>query len=158
TVLKYCHWELQSMAFWNSLSALLHVKKEFQTMFFQNQLHAPKVLRRGAWPGFAVHANVWMGQANTPVEYRIDDGAWQPMSRELKPDPAVLAENALDDAAPALRGYDRLPEAATSTHLWRGTLPTNLDVGTHAIEVRARLEGFGSASARTSYQLRDAAP
>lgn len=121
-------------------------------------LHASKVLRRGAWPGFGVYANVWMGRADTVVEYRIDGGEWKPMTRVIKPDPALLAENLRDDEAAALRGYDRLPEAVPSPHLWRGTLPTRLANGSHRIEVRAQVEGFGTASAHASYELRDAAP
>src|SRR3546814_5751245 len=70
------------------------------------------------------------------VEYRIDDGDWRPMRKVLQPDPRMLAENARDDAATELRGYDRSPEADVSQHLWRGTLPTDLAVGEHAIEVR----------------------
>ena len=38
-------------------------------------LHAPKVLRRGAYPAFVVSANVFMGMDDTRVEYRIDDGS-----------------------------------------------------------------------------------
>lgn len=121
-------------------------------------LHAPKVLRRGAWPGFGVYANVWMGRADTVVEYRVDNGDWKPMTRVLKPDPALLVENLRDDEAVSLRGYDRLPEAVPSPHLWRGTLPTRLALGAHQVEVRAQVEGFGSAGAQTSYELRDAAP
>jgi hypothetical protein len=122
------------------------------------RLHAPRVLRRGAWPGQAVTANVWMGAAATPVAYRIDGGAWLPMKRVLAPDPDLLAENLRDDAAPALRGYDRAPEATASTHLWRGTLPTDLALGEHAIEVRATLPDTGDVTALTRYSLVDAAP
>ncbi|WP_267118701.1 calcineurin-like phosphoesterase C-terminal domain-containing protein, partial [Xanthomonas sacchari] len=67
----------------------------------------------------------------------VDDGAWKPMQRVEQPDPALLAENARDDAADALRGYDRSPETIPSQHLWRGALPTDLSVGAHRIEVRA---------------------
>ena len=88
----------------------------------QIALHAPKVLRQGAYPAFAVYANVFMGRDDTRVEYRIDDGDWKPMAKVLQPDPRLLAENAADDAAETLRGYDRSPEAAPSQHLWRGAL------------------------------------
>ena len=100
-------------------------------------LHAPRVLRRGAYPGWGVFANVYMGMDDTRVEYRIDDGGWLPMQKVLQPDPALLAENMRDDAAEALRGFDRSPEAEVSQHLWRGALPTTLDAGEHRIEVRA---------------------
>jgi hypothetical protein len=122
------------------------------------RLHAPRVLRRGAWPGQAVTANVWMGAADTPVAYRIDGGAWLPMKRVLAPDPDLLAENLRDDAAPALRAYDRAPEATASTHLWRGTLPTDLAAGDHRVEVRATLPDTGEVTAATRYSLVDAAP
>lgn len=120
-------------------------------------LHAPKVLRKGAWPGYAVYANVYMADERSLVEYRIGDGDWTAMRRVEQPDPALLAENLADDAATRLRGYDRLPEASPSPHLWRGTLPTDLPLGTHRIEVRAQIEGYGPATATTEYRL-DPAP
>ncbi|WP_147652084.1 calcineurin-like phosphoesterase C-terminal domain-containing protein [Vulcaniibacterium gelatinicum] len=121
-------------------------------------LHAPKVLRHGAWPGFAVYANVFMGHERTRVEYRVDDGPWQPMRRVLQPDPRVLAENLRDDQAAALRGYDRIPEATPSPHLWRGPLPTDLAPGEHRIEVRAFDDWQGEQRAATSYRLDVATP
>ncbi|MCC4605086.1 calcineurin-like phosphoesterase C-terminal domain-containing protein [Xanthomonas campestris] len=123
----------------------------------QLALHAPKVLRQGAYPAWGVYANVFMGQDDTTVEMRIDNGAWQPMKRQERPDPRLLAESVRDDAADALRGYDRSPEATPSTHLWRGALPTRLAVGEHTVEVRASLP-TGQYSARTVYRLQRAEP
>jgi len=120
---------------------------------YQIALHAPKVLRQGAYPAFAVHANVFMGRDDTRVEYRIDGGDWKPMQRVAKADPRVVAENAADDASEVLRGYDRTPGAADSQHLWRGSLPTDLAVGEHRIEVRAEVPWRGWHSAETSYRL-----
>jgi hypothetical protein len=119
-------------------------------------LHAPKVLRRGAWPVFGVFANVYMGDADSRVEYRIDEGEWKPMKRVDQPDPRLVAENIADDEANALRGYDRSPEADPSTHLWRGTLPTDLAVGEHRIDVRAFDRWQGERRAQTRYRLDDA--
>jgi hypothetical protein len=121
-------------------------------------LHAPKVLRRGAYPAFGVYANVFMGHDGTRVEFRVDGGDWRPMRKVLAPDPALLAENARDDAAPRLRGYDRSPEAAPSPHLWRGALPTDLAAGEHMVEVRAFDAWQGEQRAATRYRLEDAAP
>ena len=78
----------------------------------QIALHAPKVLRRGAWPAWGVYANVYMGHAGTRVEYRVDDGDWMPMQRVAQPDPRLVAENVRDDASETLRGFDRSPEAS----------------------------------------------
>jgi len=105
-----------------------------------------------------VFANVYMGMDDTRVEYRIDDGGWLPMQKVLQPDPALLAENMRDDAAEALRGFDRSPEAEVSQHLWRGALPTTLDAGEHRIEVRAFDRWRGEVRAGTRYRLQDRKP
>ena len=121
-------------------------------------VHAPRALRRGAYPAWGVFANVYMGRDDTRVEFRVDGGDWRPMTRVLRPDPRLVAENARDDAAEALRGYDRSPEAEASPHLWRGALPTDLPVGEHRIEVRAFDAWRGELRATTTYSLQDAAP
>jgi hypothetical protein len=123
----------------------------------QIALHAPKVLRRGAYPAWGVYANVFMGYEGLPVEFRVGDGEWQPMKRVEQPDPRVLQENIADDLATTLRGYDRSPEAVPSTHLWRGALPTRLDAGEHTVEVRTTLNGT-QYTRRAVYRLQDAAP
>lgn len=117
------------------------------------RLSAPKVLRQGAWPAFAVHANVFMGRDDTRVEYRIDEGAWQVMRRVTAADPWLVAENVQDDRAQALRGYDRAPPAEASPHVWRGTLPTDLAAGEHRVEVRAFDPWLGEQRASTRYRL-----
>ena len=121
-------------------------------------LHAPKALRRGAYPAWGVYANVYMGMDDTRVEFRVDGGDWMPMRRVLQPDPALLAENMRDDEADALRGYDRSPEAEPSQHLWRGALPTKLAADEHAVEVRAFDRWRGEVRAKTSYRLIEAEP
>jgi len=118
----------------------------------QMHLHAPKVLRQGAYPAWGLYANVWMGDADTKVEFRVDGGNWQPMKRVTAPDPALLLENVADDLAQGLRGYDRSPEAKPSPHLWRGALPTRLVTGEHQVEVRAQLPA-GEYRVSTSYRL-----
>lgn len=118
----------------------------------QMYLHAPKVLRKGAYPAWGFYANVFMGQDDTPVEFRVDGGEWKPMKRVLLPDPRLTVENARDDLAETLRGDDRSPEATPSPHLWRGTLPTDLSLGEHTVEVRAKLPNR-EATAKTTYRL-----
>ena len=119
-------------------------------------LHAPKVLRRGAYPAWGVFANVDMGMDDTRVEYRIDGGPWKPMRRVERADPRLLLENVADDLAPSLRGFDRSPEAVDSTHLWRGALATDLGAGEHRVEVRAFDRWQGEVLASTTYTLQDA--
>jgi hypothetical protein len=119
-------------------------------------LHAPRVLRRGAYPAFGVFANVFMGHAGTRVEYRVDEGEWQPMRRVERADPRLQIENAVDDLETHLRGYDRSPEAIASSHLWRGTLPTDLATGEHRVEVRVFDDWHGVQTASTRYRLEEA--
>jgi hypothetical protein len=121
-------------------------------------LHAPKVLRQGAYPGFGVYANVFMARHDTVVDVRIGDGDWRPMVRVSQADPRVLAVNVSDDAAAQLRAFDRMPEAVPSTHLWRFSLPTDLPEGIHTITVRATDEWLGSVEQQTQYELRSAEP
>jgi len=116
-------------------------------------LHAPKVLRRGAYPAWGVYANVFMGRDDSRVEYRIDGGAWKPMVKIAQPDPRLQIENMRDDLTDTLRGYDRSPEATPSQHLWRGALPTDLALGEHRIEVRAFDTWSGELRAQTLYRL-----
>lgn len=116
-------------------------------------LHAPRVLRQGAYPAWGVYANVYMGEADTRVEFRVGEGDWALMRRVERPDPRLLLENARDDLADALRGRDRSPEAVPSMHLWRGALPTGLAVGEHEVEVRAFDTWQGEQRARTRYRL-----
>ncbi|WP_407354601.1 calcineurin-like phosphoesterase C-terminal domain-containing protein [Luteimonas sp. R10] len=119
-------------------------------------LHAPRALRRGAYPAWGVYANVYMGRDDTRVEFRVGGREWQPMRKVAAPDPWLSVENARDDLAESLRGFDRSPEAVPSTHLWRGALPTTLETGEHVVEVRAFDHRHGERRASTSYRLLDA--
>lgn len=121
----------------------------------QMTLHAPKVLRQGAYPAWGVYANVFMGQDDTVVEYRVDAGRWMPMRKVERADPALQVENVRDDLADELRSYGRSPEATPSTHLWRAALPTDLAEGEHQVEVRAALPA-GVTGATTTYRLQAA--
>lgn len=121
-------------------------------------LYAPKVLRKDAYPGFAVYANVFMAKPDTQVQVQIDYGEWQNMKRVMQYDPNVLAQNSADAKENVLLSYDRIPEATLSTHLWRFALPTNLSVGEHKITVRASDNWLGDVEQTTSYRLLEREP
>ena len=99
-----------------------------------------------------------MGLEDTRVEFRVGEGEWRPMRKVEAPDPRLVAENVRDDLATELRGFDRSPEAVPSTHLWRGALPTDLEVGEHTIQVRALDRWQGEQRASTRYRLIEATP
>jgi len=116
-------------------------------------LHAPKVLRRGAYPAWRVYANVFLGHEGTRVEYRIDGGEWKPMARVEMQDPRLMAGIARHDLADGLLSRDRAPEPEVSTHLWRGTLDTRLAAGVHRVEVRAFDDDGNEHRATVDYRL-----
>lgn len=147
--------------------ALMHVERDQYTLAWhpardaqdtQIALHAPQVLRRGAWPGVGVYANVFMAMPDAVVEYRIDDGAWQAMTRVHEADPDMLARNLADDASAVLRGFDRAPQASVSPHLWWAPLPTDLAPGEHQIAVRSSDPWRGEIHAQATYRLDQATP
>lgn len=119
-------------------------------------LHAPQVLRAGAYPGHAVYANIHMATPTTQVQYRVGQSRWQPMQRVQRPDPVLVMKNVQDDLAETLTSYDRSIEAENSTHLWRGRLPTDLGEGQHTIEVRALDAWRGEVGASTHFRLQAA--
>lgn len=121
-------------------------------------IHAPKVLRQGAYPGFGMTVNVFMARPDTLVEARIDDGPWRAMQRVNLPDPLLVQVNAADDASERLRAYDRAPEATPSSHLWRMNLPTDLPAGTHRITVRVSDAWLGTLEQSAEYRLENARP
>ncbi|MGQ0798753.1 MAG: calcineurin-like phosphoesterase C-terminal domain-containing protein [Pseudomarimonas sp.] len=118
-------------------------------------LHAPRILRRGAWPEVGLYANVFMGMDHSVVEFRIDGGEWQPMQRIERADPRLLTINLADDVAEQLPAWERAPEAGISAHLWRVFLPTDLAAGEHQVEVRSFDPWRGELRASTRYRLLD---
>jgi hypothetical protein len=84
-----------------------------------------------------VLVNVFAGSEQTTVEMRLArDDAWTPLARVEQPSPDFVALRRRE-ATEGERPARRLPPADPSTHLWRGTLPAALPVGTHTLEVRA---------------------
>ncbi len=116
-------------------------------------LTSPGTLRRFAYPAYSVYANLYSGDTQAVVWYRVDEGPWQPMARIDAADPALLALNVEDARAPALRSRDRAVTAALSPHVWHVRVPTTLGEGEHVVEVRAISEYEGEVRARTAYTL-----
>ncbi len=116
-------------------------------------LTSPGTLRRFAYPAYSVVANLYGGDTQAVVWYRIDGGEWQLMARTEIPDPALLALNLEDARAPTLRSRDRAVIGTDSPHIWHVRVPTTLDEGEHVVEVRAVSRYEGEVSARTTYTL-----
>jgi len=107
---------------------------------YQMQLHAPEVVKSAASGESSLTANVFNGSEKTVVEMRIGNGTWAAMDQVRDVDPEYKA--AYDREAKLLethpKAFGRLSRPRLSGHLWRTSLPANLPVGTHMIQVRAR--------------------
>lgn len=105
---------------------------------YQMGLFHRKVLSTIWWDnrGF-LYANFFMGDKDSRVEFRIDDGEWKVMQHVLEPDPAYIAELFHWDETEDMFKGRRPTEPANCTHLWRDHLPGDIGIGTHQIEVKA---------------------
>lgn len=69
------------------------------------------------------------------------------------PDPSFVESLYRWDTFEELVPGRRPSNAVNSTHLWRGRIPTNLDLGDHQIEIRAK-DMFGRTFTQmSSYKL-----
>ncbi|MBK8976738.1 MAG: calcineurin-like phosphoesterase C-terminal domain-containing protein [Planctomycetes bacterium] len=123
----------------------------------QMRVTAPAAVEVGATAGAEVVVNVFAGSERSVTELRVGGrGPWLALRREERTDPAYQAtfdaEAALlemmpeptdDETVPGARRRPQkrlpwltLPRPSPCTHLWVGTLPADLPVGTHRIEVR----------------------
>ena len=115
---------------------------------YQMQIHAPDLIETTQLEETSVYANVFNGSEKTQVEMRIrtrpgsgqgTDGPWQSMTHTAEPDPKYIQTFENEKLLPAKNWRD-LPKPKNSTHLWKATLPADLEPGLHVLEVRATEE------------------
>lgn len=102
---------------------------------YQMNIHAPNVVAADAVTETEVLVNVFAGSERSTVELRVGNGPWAKLERVEREDPYYVATRAAQQAYAQPQG-GKLPKPVKSSHLWRGTLPADLAVGTHQIEVR----------------------
>ncbi len=124
---------------------------------FQINLFHPKIVAQGRGTSAGIFANFFMGHEGNKVEYRVDGGDWKPMAYTDAPDPHFVGLLYRWDTTDTLMPGRRPSNPVSSTHLWRGNIPTNLPVGEHRIEVRAT-DMFGRTfTQQSTYRLAEAA-
>jgi 3',5'-cyclic AMP phosphodiesterase CpdA len=102
----------------------------------QMAIHVPKTLAPHL--GYvSFYANVFNGDDDWSVQARVDDRAWNAMTRTLGWDPSFAEAFLAQDAGGQPLPGPRLPDPVVCYHLWRGILPADLAVGKHVIQVRA---------------------
>lgn len=102
---------------------------------FQMAIHAPELVAPGEQAD--ILANVFNSSERSTVEMRIDHAReWTPMEKVAVEDPAFVAAVELDKSLPE-KPWRNLPNPHVCTHMWKGSLPTDLAPGTHVIYIRA---------------------
>jgi hypothetical protein len=104
---------------------------------YQMNIFGPQVIghRRDTRVDFFV--NFFMGAETSRVEYRVGDNAWKTMKHVDEIDPAYYQKVVHWDLTEELMPGRRPSDAEVSTHLWRGSVSTELPVGIHTLYVRA---------------------
>lgn len=103
----------------------------------------PEWEQMGVWlpervaPGESVEivANVFAGSERSTVEMRVGEGAWTRLANFEGQDPAFVRLKEAEKGPKPPAGLP-LPNPSMTRHLWKGTLPTDLPLGVHAVEVR----------------------
>lgn len=103
---------------------------------YQMEITAPTNVAAAEASGAELVVNVFAGSSKSSVDYRLNEGDWQPMTQDLRPDPNYVATRERERDLPRTPGQRRLPTPRPSTHIWVATLPPNLPTGSHTIEVR----------------------
>lgn len=122
---------------------------------YQIKIFAPKVVAKGRNTQAGIYANFFMGSQDDKVLYRIDGGEWKEMQKVEEFDPSYSLKVSEWDITEELMPGRRSSNPVISTHLWRGKIPTKLEVGEHKIEVKAT-DMFGRTfTAESSYRLEE---
>lgn len=105
---------------------------------YQMSVFLPKVVAHRKDERVDFFANFFMGAEDSQMEYRVDGGSWMPMKREEEIDPSYHQNYVKWDLTDTLMYGRRPSKAQVSSHLWRGSVSTELSVGDHELEIRAR--------------------
>ncbi|MBB4034819.1 hypothetical protein GGR21_000706 [Dysgonomonas hofstadii] len=123
---------------------------------YQISIYNPKVVPyKGRWITSGIYANFFMGSDNDNVEYRVDDGTWTKMTKIDDYDPAYYRYMQDWDYLDEVKPVRRPSNAQICRHLWRASIPSNLPIGEHRIEVRAT-DMFGRVFTQNStYKIKE---
>lgn len=120
---------------------------------YRMEIFAPKVVAKGRNTKAGIYVNYFMGSSKDSVFYRINKGEWKTINLVKDYDPNYVKQIFDWDLAEELLPGRRSSNAVISTHLWRGSIPTNLETGKHKIEVKV-IDMFGRTfTQKSKYRL-----
>lgn len=129
---------------------------------YQMNVYAPEVVATADAPETEVVVNYFTGSSKSIVRMSLDGGEWQPMEQFVGKDPGISAVKARQRELARLIARDRgvevfdeevqgeiygdyrgivgrqSPGVADIDHLWRASLPADLEPGYHLIHVHVR--------------------
>lgn len=120
---------------------------------YQIGIYNPIVVPKGRSTSARIYANFYMGKKGDKVEYAIDGGDWKPMEKVETFDPDYYHEVQKWDYLKNLEKGHRPSNPDPSDHLWWGTIPTKLSLGTHSIEIRATDMYGRTFHGKSSYRI-----
>jgi len=119
----------------------------------QMNVFLPKVVAKGKNTKSALYVNFFRGGENDQLVYRVDNGEWKAMERVVEADPSYVELVYEWDLAEQLMPGRRSSDPSASTHVWKGKIPANLELGTHKVEIKAT-DMFGKTHTATgSYRI-----
>ncbi len=125
---------------------------------YRMKVFMPKVVAKGRRTGAGIYVNYFLGGEKDKVSYRVGEGPWREMRKVEEHDPVYVREVMAWDDTDKLMPGRRASNPVPSTHLWRGSIPTDLEVGVHQVEIKVE-DMFGREFRETtSYRLEEPAP
>ncbi len=117
-------------------------------------IYVPRAVNyKASWSYALLAVNFYNGSEDAKVEYRIGEGDWRTLRKMDTVDPQYAYNRLSVDQTSNPPNRKTLPYPVNSSHLWTARLPTNLDPGTHVVEVKVT-DRFGRVFAdSTSYRI-----
>lgn len=103
----------------------------------QMNVFLPKVVAKANRTKSSLYVNFFMGSENDKLEYRVDDGKWEDLEYTTEADPSYVELVYEWELAEKLMPGRRSSDPSLSTHMWKGKIPSDLEIGTHKIEIKA---------------------
>ena len=124
-----------------------------KTEDYSFEIFAPKVVQKNRWPPAYVSANFFIGSPHDTLLYRVDSADWKLMRHTVDYDPAYMKMINEWDYSDFLLDGSRPSNPDKCNHLWMARIPSNLDVGEHIIEIKAK-DMFGREfTQKSSYRI-----
>ena len=104
---------------------------------YRMRINIPKIVPQVKKFRAEAFVNFFQGSPRDILEYRVDNGPWQPMAREPRLDKYLLDLEYEWDHAEELPWGVRLASPVPSSHIWTAPMPSSFSLGEHTFEVRA---------------------